>query len=57
MDVKGEEESVDVIKLVRLNFQAWGEREVSVAQLPALSQSALLTKALNVRKLGGESIW
>lgn len=53
----GEAESIDVIKPVRLNLQAWGEREASVAQMLALSQSALLIKALAVRKLGGESIW
>ena len=53
MDIKGEEESIDVIKPFRLNIQVWGEREVSIAQLPALLQSAILIKALAVRKLGG----
>lgn len=42
MDLKVEVESMDVIRSIRLNLQAWGEREVNVARLPALSQSALL---------------
>lgn len=37
VDIMGEEESIDVIKPVRLNLRACGEREVSVAQMPALS--------------------
>ena len=44
-----------MIKPIRFNIQAWGEREVSVTRLPALSQSALVIKALAVRELGGES--
>lgn len=57
LDIKGEEESTDLIKPVRLNIRACGEREVSVAQTPALSYSTPLIEALDVRKLGGESIW
>lgn len=52
MDLKGEAESMGVIEPIRLNLQAWGEREVIVARLPTLPQSALLIKALSVRKLG-----
>lgn len=37
MDIKGEEESIDVIKPVRLNLRACVEREESVTQMPALS--------------------
>lgn len=37
VDIKGEEESIDVIKPVRLNIRACEELEVSVAQTPALS--------------------
>lgn len=37
VDIKGEKESIDVIKPVRLNPRACGEREVSVAKMPALS--------------------
>ena len=55
MDIKGEAESIGMIKPIRFNIQAWGEREVSVTRLPALSQSALVIKALAVRELGGES--
>lgn len=51
MNLKGEAESTGVIGPIRLNLQAWGEREVTVAQLPTLPQSALLIKALSVRKL------
>lgn len=37
MDIKGEEENIDVIKSGRLNLRACGKREMSVAQMPALS--------------------
>lgn len=37
VDIKGEEESVDVIKPVRLNLRACEDRKVSVAQMPAVS--------------------
>lgn len=52
MDLNGEAESMGVIGPIRLNLQAWGEREVNVAQFPTLPQSALLMKALSVRKPG-----